>query len=406
MQVPKHTMIDAATAIGMILERAIPAPPVMTAIGHAAGSVLARDVYAAEEVPRFTNAGMDGFAIRAGDCGSVPAVLRVVGEIFAGTISRTPLGPGEAMVIMTGAPLPEGATAVIQQEWTEPAGNGQVRILRKVPEGHNCRRAGSDIANGEMVLKEGTVLRAQDVGVLASLGINYIPVIRKPRVALLATGSELADGERDLSPGKIRDSSSPVLSVYLEELGCDILDLGIAKDEPEALDAALQRGCSSDCLITTGGVSVGARDLVMAGLDRIGAELVFWKVNIRPGMPLVFGTRGRTLIFGLPGNVVSSTVTFLQFVRPALLRMSGDLSTDPFLRIPAVLDEPIRKDDGKRHFVRGILERRGGEFRVRTTGPQTSHILTSLVRANCLIILPENITNLPAGSVVEVERLP
>jgi molybdopterin molybdotransferase len=399
-------MISAETALGIIFNKAVPCGTITISIQSAAGAVIAEDIRAGEPVPRFDNSAMDGFAVRAEDVVRFPVMLTITGDIAAGEIPSTSLGSGETMAIMTGAPLPEGATAVIQQEWTERVGENQVRVLKSVQAGHNCRRAGSDIAAGSVVIAAGTVLRAQEIGALASLGVRFINVFRKPRVALLATGSELVESGKTPGPGKLRDSNSPALSVMLEELGCEVVDLGIVPDEHDAIAQTIRRGLNADCLITTGGVSVGTHDLVRGVLEENGVEILFWKVNIKPGMPMLFGAKSDLPVFGLPGNAVSSMITFLQFVRPAIQRMSGYPAPVPLLRIGAILDERLMKPDGKRHYVRGVLERKEDRFHVRPTGSQVSNILTSLVRANCLIILPEEQSEFAAGSELEVELLP
>jgi molybdopterin molybdotransferase len=399
-------MISADTALSLILNRTVPCGTVTRSVESAAGYVLAENITAGGPVPAFDNSAMDGFALRAEDVATVPVALNIVGEIVAGDISLRPVGRNEAIAITTGAPLPAGATAVVQQEWSEREDKHHVRILKSVPAGHNCRRTGSDIAAGSVVLTAGTVLRAQETGLLASLGVRFVQLYRKPRVALLATGSELEESSKTPGPGKVRDSNSPALAVMLRELGCDVVNLGIVPDDPVALAQAVRSGINADCLITTGGVSVGTHDFVRGALSENGVEILFWKVNVKPGMPMLVGAISNVLVFGLPGNVVSSIVTFLQFVRPAIQKMSGYRMPVPPARLTAILDEQIVKRDGKRHYVRGIFERKGTEFHVRPTGSQVSNILMSLVKANCLIILPEEESDVIAGSHVEIELLP
>jgi molybdopterin molybdotransferase len=399
-------MISARAALELILGKTAPCGTITRTIESAAGYALAEDIQTDIPVPRFDNYAMDGYAIRVEDITAVPVTLHITGEIAAGDIPPRPLGAKEAMAIMTGAPLPECATAVIQQEWTERSSPQEVKVLKTVPAGHNCRRVGSDIAAGSIVFHAGTVLRAQETGVLASLGVRFVNLFRKPRIGLLATGSELVDYGKTPGPGKLRDSNSPALSAKLRELGCEVISLGIVPDEREAIVSALRSARNVDCLITTGGVSVGTHDLVRSVLVDDGIDILFWKVNIKPGMPMLFGVRDDLLVFGLPGNTVSSLVTFLQFVQPAIQKMSGHTTPVPAFRLPAILDEGITKQDGKRYYVRGVLERRGETFHVRSTGSQVSNILMSLVKANCLIVLPEDKSEFTVGSHVEVELLP
>jgi molybdopterin molybdotransferase len=397
-------MINAREALQSILNAAHPLGPVTLSIERSIGSALAEDVVAAENIPSFDNAAMDGFAVISSDAATAPVTLSIAGEVAAGAVASSDLKPGEAMSIMTGAKIPRGCDAVIQQEWTELPDPHHVKLLRPVTAGHNIRRAGSDITSGTVVLKRGTSLRPQEIGVLASLGRRFAVVHRKPSVAILATGSEIVDVAKPLPDGKVRNSNAYVLTALAAQLGCDAVNMGIVQDELAEIKKRMEEGLRSDVLITTGGVSVGKYDLVMSALKELGGEVKFWKVNIKPGMPLMFGQcRGR-LVFGLPGNPVSAMVTFLQFVKPALLRLMG-LEREAPVRLHARLDEEIRKSDGKRHFVRGILTNSDGSVHVRTTGSQVSNVLTSLSRADCLIILPEDRDYFPKGAEVEVELL-
>jgi molybdopterin molybdotransferase len=279
-----------------------------------------------------------------------------------------------------------------------------VTLLRTVPKGHNIRRAGADVPAGSIVLPRGALIRPQEIGVLASVGLRFPVVYRKPSVAILTTGSEIVEIDKPLPEGKIRNSNAYVLSALAHRLGCESHSLGIAPDEMGGLKKMMTEGLKADLLITSGGVSVGKYDLVQPALKELGGTVKFWKVNIKPGMPLMFALCGGTPVFGLPGNPVSSMVTFLEFVRPALSRMMGRAHEQP-LRLHAILEEEITKKDGKRHFVRGILSGTDGTIRVRTTGSQVSNILTSLSKADCLIILPEDRESFPRGEPVEVELL-
>jgi len=393
-------MILAAEALEIIRSRIGPLGVVTTALSHAHGRVLAEEIVAAEHVPPFDNAAMDGYAVR---CEDLPGSLRVAGELAAGDLPGAPLRAGEAVAIMTGAMLPAGSTAVVQQEWTEQRGDGTVVISRTVLPGQNIRKAGADIPRGEHVLPAGTLLRPQELGVLASLGKEFIQVARRPAVAILTTGSELVDLRRPLPPGKIRNSNLYVLAALVAEAGGEVRQLSIAADDPALLATKIAEGLRADLLITSGGVSVGKFDLVGKLLLEAGVTMHVSKVNIKPGMPLHFGTCGATAVFGLPGNPVSSMVTFLQFVRPAIDRMLG--RTTVSLPLRARVEHDIVKGDGKRHYLRGVLGQRAGVLTVRSTGSQVSNVLTSLARANCLIILPETVERVAANDEVEVELL-
>lgn len=398
-------MISAAEAIKAIDEHIRPLQTVTVALERALNAVLAEEIAADENIPPFNNAAMDGFAVLASDTIAAPVELRVTDEIAAGgRAAGLPIHPGETAAIMTGAKIPPGCDAVIQHELTERISDGMIKISRPVKPGMNIRTTGADIHAGQTVFEQGRFLRPQELGVLASLGKQFVRVYRTPRAAVLATGNELVPIDHKPGQGMIRNSNSYALRAFVREAGAEEIDLGIARDERDELRSKLREGLRADMLITVGGVSAGKYDLVIDELKTLGAEIVFWKVNIKPGMPLVFAMHGSIPIFGLPGNPVSSSVTFLQFVRPALYRMMGRTGIEP-LRLRAALQESYTKNDGKRHFVRGILDMNNGTLSVRTTGSQVSNIMTSLARANCLIIIPEETSLIREGEEVEVELL-
>lgn len=396
-------MLNANEARTQILDAVRPLEIVSVSIRHALGSYAAEGVTSGGNIPPFDNSAMDGYAVRAGDVRDVPVKLRVTGEIKAGDAPGRRLESGEARAIMTGAQVPEGSDAIVQHEWTE-ADASHVTVLRTVPVGHNIRRAGGDIPKGAAVLQPGDLIRPQEIGLLASMGRQFLNVHRKPRVAVLATGNELVEIDKPLTGAKIHNSNSHVICALLKELGCEARYLGIAPDTREELKVNVLEGLRMDALITSGGVSAGKHDLVMDVMKEVGVEIRFWKVNIRPGMPLVFGTYDGRPVFGLPGNPVSTMVTFLQFVRPALRRMMGERGASSFT-LRATLEHDMKKNDGKRHFVRGILSNKNGLLSVRSTGSQLSNIMSSLSHANCLIILPEDCESIAAGNQVEVELL-
>ncbi len=398
-------MVSSKEALDIILNNVAVSTPVTVSLGDSLGYSLAVDIRAEENVPSFDNAAMDGFAVLAEDTLNAPRSLNLVGEIAAGSSSTPALKPGEAIRIMTGAPIPEHCSAVVQQEWTTQGGEASVTIGRTVSPGHNIRKAGTDIARGAVVFTQGWLIRPQEIGVLASIGKQFVQVFRKPRIAILATGNELVEIDRSPGPGKIRNSNAHLLSALVRQTGCEAILCPIARDDADDLKSKIKDGLRADILISTGGVSVGKYDLVCKALEDLGVEILFRKVNIKPGMPLVFGKCGSTLVFGLPGNPVSTAITFMQFVRPAIDAKCGRKDQSAKLELRAKLAREITKSDGKRHFIRGILENDAGGLVVDIAGSQVSNILTSLTKANCLIVVPEDVGHYSAGDDVRVELM-
>jgi len=384
------------------------------------GQVLAEDVYSSINVPPLDNTAMDGYAVRSGDTRGAseksPRLLRVIDTVAAGSISDLKVEPGTAIRIMTGAPLPDGANSVVRFEDTDESSragsSAEIGILIEAESGLNIRRAGEDILKGAKVLRRGVVIRPLEVGVLASLGRSMVKVIRRPRIAILATGDELVGIGKPLPVGKIYNSNSYGLAAQVERYGGIPKVLGIARDSEDSLVASLRRGLDTDMLITSGGVSVGDYDVVKDVLAKQG-EITFWTVRMKPGKPLAFGTIRRVgkagtvrniPHLGLPGNPVSSMVTFELFVRPAILKMMGrkDL-TKP--TVEAVIEDTVVNSDSRRIFARAVLEKRGGQYFARLTGPQGSGILTSMTLANGLVIIPEDKERVMAGDKVQVIML-
>lgn len=384
------------------------------------GQVLAEDVYSNFNVPPLDNSAMDGYAVRSGDTRGAsrqsPRFLRVIGTVSAGTIAECEVEPGTAIRIMTGAPIPKGADSVVMFEDTDEPQRHRVSteigILREIEPGLNIRRAGEDIAQGSIVLTKGTVLRPSEVGVLASLGRTTVRVIRRPIVAILATGDELVDITQPLPAGKIYNSNTYSLAALVQRYGGIPKILGIARDSEDSVVAKLRHGLDADMLITTGGVSAGDYDVVKDVLAKQG-EITFWTVRMKPGKPLAFGTikgvgKGGVVRniphLGLPGNPVSSMVTFEVFVRPVMLKMMGKKNlTKP--TIEAVVEDSVVNRDRRRIFTRVIVEKRDGQYFARLTGPQGSGILTSMALANGLMIIPEDKTRVVAGDIVRVIML-
>ena len=384
------------------------------------GQVLAEDVSSSINVPPLDNSAMDGYAVKSRDTRGAsrqsPRFLRVIGTVSAGSIAGCEVEPGTAVRIMTGAPVPKGADSVVMFEDTDEPQRQQVSteigILREVEAGLNIRRAGEDITKGSIVLTQGMVLRPSEVGVLASLGRTTVKVIRRPVVAILATGDELVDIAQPLPAGKIYNSNTYSLAALVQRYGGIPQILGIAKDSEDSVVAKLRHGLDADMLITTGGVSAGDYDVVKDVLAKQG-EITFWTVWMKPGKPLAFGIikgvgKGGIVRniphLGLPGNPVSSMVTFEMFVRPAMLKMMGKKNlTKP--TIEAVAEDSVVNRDRRRVFARVRVEKRNGQYFARLTGPQGSGILTSMTSANGLMIIPEDKTEVVPGDIVRVMML-
>jgi molybdopterin molybdotransferase len=369
--------------------------------------VSAEEVMAQRHIPLHDNSAMDGYAVRhsdvAGATSEHPAVLEVLEVLPAGKTPHHRIEPGTAIKIMTGAPLPVGADTVVQVEHTN-ASDAQVEIYRAPRPGSNLRRRGEDIRAGECVLPRQTRLRPAELGVLASVGKAQVLVYQRPRVAILATGDEIADPGDPETGGKIINSNSYTLAGQITEAGGLPWLLGVAPDNREVISQRLASGVRADVLITSGGVSVGTFDYVRECLDTLGFEARFWTVAMRPGSPTTFGMVGHVPVFSLPGNPVASMVTFELFVRPALLKMTGYVELfRP--RLTAVLQDEVDKRRGVRTLLRGVLRQHGEHWTVTTTGPQGSGILRSMSLANCLIDLPEECERLDHGDAVEVMLL-
>ncbi len=393
--------LPVAEAVARILAEVRPLDSERRALLDALGSVLARDAIASVTLPPWNNSAMDGYAVRGADLGRVPVTLRVVESIAAGRFPSRAVGPGEATRIMTGAPVPEGADTVVRVEDTN-GGAARVEIRDARDAGKNVRPRGEDIAEGAVAIAAGATLGAAQIGVLASLGFADVEVIRTPRVAILTSGDELVELDRfdEVRAGrKIVSSNGYTLQALVRATGAEPVYLGIAADTPESLRSLLDQARECDLIITSAGISVGEHDYMRDVLRAMGAAMRFWRVRMRPGAPIGFGVLGGKPWIGLPGNPVSTMVTFELFVRPAIRKMRGE--TRLFRRpVPVALEEPVTTNAELTHFLRAIVTVHDGRRTARLTGPQSSGILTSMSTANALLIVPPERRRVEAGETL------
>lgn len=409
-------MLSVQEARQRILSNFSPLETESVTLEQAAGRVLAETICAPFDLPLFDNSSVDGFAVRAQDLTAAsqatPLALPVVGDIPAGTYPSFVLGPNQSARIMTGAPLPAGADAVVMVEDSDfndrsagTAAPQAVRLMRAINAGENVRRRGSDLSAGREVLAPGRLLRAQEIGLLAMFGLAAPRVRRRPRLAILSTGDEIVAVDAPLSPGKIHDTNSYTLAALAAQAGCEVLRLGVAADRREAvrekLDAAL--AAKADVIVSSAGVSVGAFDYVKEVVESGGA-LDFWKVNMRPGKPLAFGQYRGIPFFGLPGNPVSSFVGFLVFVEPALERLAG-LETATRPRVKVTMGEGV-ESDGRESYLRAAVTLADGRYVAHFPSNQSSGNLFSLVESNALLIIPSGVKSCPPGKEVEAWLFP
>ncbi len=401
-------MLSVEDALERILTEISSLEVTQVPLSAATGMVLAQDIIAQEDNPPFANSAMDGFALRSTDSSprnDQPPRLRITGSIAAGYVAGHSVEEGTAMHIMTGAPVPPGADSVIQVELTrlDETNNDYVEILQQIPPGNNIRPAGEDMQRGRVVLKAGSEIRAWEIGVLATLGYAHVPVIRRARVAILGTGDEIIDIDQPLQPGKIRNSNSYLLEAVVRNAGAEPQRLGVASDTVESLREKFHEALRYDLILTTGGVSVGDFDLVKNILIEQG-QMNFWRVNMRPGKPIAFGHLGSTPLLGLPGNPVSTAVTFELFGRPVIRKMQGHKCLfKP--QVDVIVADGVQDRAQRRHYVRAHVTWDGMRFIAHTTGHQGSHVMTSLLNANALLIVPEGGGEVVAGSMVKAMML-
>ena len=366
-------------------------------IRNALGRVLAEDIVPRINVPAHDNSAMDGYAVRFSD---LERPLKEIGTALAGKPFHGKLGAGECVRIMTGAVMPQGADTVVIQEVVKKDGE-RISVPPGQKKAQNVRYAGEDLKIGVAVLTPGMLLKPADIGLIASLGIGEVRVRRRLRVAFFATGDELASIGTPLKEGEIYDSNRYTVHGMLARLGVEAIDMGVVRDDPAALEAAFRKASSADVVITTGGVSVGEADFIKQMMAKLG-EVLFWKIAMRPGRPMAFGRIGNAFLFGLPGNPVAVMVTFYQFVRDALLHLSGR-SDAPFPLLQAVAAESMRKVPGRTEYQRGVIFKDGPQWKVRTTGQQGSGVLRSMSEANCFIVLEHERGSIKAGEPVSVQ---
>ena len=403
------TLLPVKDALERILSSFQTLPKTYIPLDRTVGRILAEDIKSNSDLPPFDNSSMDGFALLASDVtqagATTPIILGVVDDIPAGKMPTKHLSTGEAARIMTGAPLPIGADAVVPVEETDfnnrapgTALPEKVKIFKAANLGANIRKRGDDIESGASILPRGQRLRAQDLGMLAMLGIAQVPVYRKPRIALLSSGDELTPIGETLTAGKIYDVNSYTLSAMLESAGCEIIPLGVAEDTPESVRAALEKAKDADLILSSAGVSMGSFDYIKAIIEAEG-NLNFWRINMRPGKPLTFGNYQNIPFIGLAGNPVSAFIGFMVFVQPVIKKMLG-YTEQTESRVRVRLAEPLQSD-GRESYLRAIIHRENNQLYAKLTGHQGSGNLFSMVQANALLIIPAGVKSLPAETEID-----
>ncbi len=398
----EHLKISCAQRIIFESIKRLDTEPVL--LEHALGRVLAEDILANRDLPPYDVSAMDGFAVRGGNLTGAPVTLKIIEDIRAGDMPRHAILAGQCSRIMTGAPLPQGADAVIRVEDTCALSEDTVQILVTVKAGHDVRAQGENMRTGDVVLGIGTEITPGAIGILATVKAAKMQVYRRPRVAILSTGNELEGINESVDLSKIPDSNTYALMAQVQALGIEPALLGIARDDPAELEQYLRTGLEYDVLLVSGGTSVGVHDYVRPTIEKLGVTMKFWRVAMKPGHPLAFGTTSLTAVFGLPGNPVSSMVCFEEFVAPALRCMMGNPRL--FRRtVSARLSHPVKMRPGRTEFVRVQLTQDDAGYLASSTGTQSSGVLLSMARADGLLVMPSDCTGYPAGAQVTVQLL-
>jgi molybdopterin molybdotransferase len=400
-------MIPVNDALSIMIDSITDLEKENVPLTESTGRILCNDVISNSKIPPFNNSAMDGFAVKSKDTHnakySTPVKLKILDEIQAGDEGKALLEDNCAIRIMTGAPIPEGADSVVPVEDTKETEN-YVEVYKSLKIHENVRFAGEDIQEGQKVLEKGDLIRSADTGLLASLNYTTVPVFKQPEVAVISTGNEIQEPGETLKAGKIRNSNAYTLISEIKKYNAIPVYLGIAEDTPEGLKEIITKGLQCDIIVTTGGVSMGKYDYVKEVMLDLGFSIKTEKIRMKPGKPLIFGTKDKKLLFGLPGNPVSTMISFLQFVRPAILTMMGAKHIHKPL-ISAVTENEIIKKPDRQHYLRGYFTIREGLFHVSTTGPQGSGILRSMSEANCLIIVPEGVSKVSKGEKVTIQLI-
>ncbi len=397
--------ISVTEALQIVLENVRSTGSETVSLDGTLHRTLAEDLVSRDDIPPFTNSAMDGFAVRMSDLKDLPKSLTVIEDVFAGTVPLEVVHPGTCSRIMTGAVIPEGADAVVPVEWTREPDEDRVMIERAPLVGQYVRLRGEDVRAGDTVIPSGSIVSPPTVGMMASLGYARVRVARRPTVSVVSTGDELVDVTADLTQGTIRDSNGPALAAQAAAAGAEVLGPFRARDDLADIRCAIEAAREADVILFSGGVSVGSHDFVKRVLDEAGMQILFWKVRQRPGKPLAFGLLTGSVVFGLPGNPVSSAICFDCYVRPALAVMMRRRIVHR-RRAVAKLEKPTPKSAGLHWFARGIARYdETGELLVRDTGPQASNLYSSMAFADCLIHLPEHLERADKGIRVEIEWL-
>ncbi len=400
-------MLSYEDARALVFQKIKPLGKCTRPLTESQGVALSEDILAPHGIPSFDNSGVDGYAVKSQDIAQASAensvLLENQGYIAAGDSVNQKMHSGQCMQIATGAPIPKGTNSVVMIEDVVIEGS-KIRFTQSIQEKENVRYLGEDIPKGDTIIKSGTVIGPAQLATLATFGFSQVPVHKVPKVSIVSTGSELIDIVGNPTDGQIRESNRFMLAGMVRQEYCELLKITMVPDLPEVLHEAFEEALKADVTLICGGMSIGEKDFAKHLLNELGVEEIFWKIKFKPGKPLFFGTRGKTIVFGLPGNPASSYVLFEEFVRPALRKMMGRKVLEEKM-VKATLEIPITKTYKRLHFMRGLLHEQNGEYRVRPLKFQGSHSIGSLVASNALIRVEADSPNIPAGKKVFVRPL-